>query len=56
MPFPREPFKGNFKVGISNPFTQDVEQGMIAPGEPKFLITDNGIFITTDDGKFITTD
>lgn len=30
-------------------------RGLVAPGVPLFVITDEGQYMTTDDGEFVTT-
>lgn len=37
-------------------FNMDLQEGVIAPGSPKFLITEDEKYITTEDGTFITTE
>lgn len=30
-------------------------RGLITPGEPQFVVTDDELYVTTDDGEFVTT-
>lgn len=48
-------------VGKNNPladslYTETFTEGAVAPGNPMFLITEDGLYITTEDGKYITTE
>jgi hypothetical protein len=53
----------SFKLpnALLNPFMNAPLMGrdsntLIAPGEPQFVITDDGLYVTTDDDLFVTTD
>ncbi len=38
------------------PFIGHYNDAVIAPGSPRFLITEDGKYITTEDGKYIVTE
>lgn len=56
------PFNNNYQIGIvnnpltRNPYNEDWKEGVIAPGNPRFLITEDGKYIITEDGRFIVTE
>ncbi len=53
----------DFPIGVAsnNPlvksvYNADYDEGVVAPGSPRFLITEDGRYITTEDGRFIVTE
>jgi hypothetical protein len=46
---------------VNNPLVYSVFEDLgedirVAPGAPRYLITDDGRYITTDDGRYLITD
>lgn len=56
------PFNNGYNFGVKynplgiTPFFQNNSEGNVAPGAPKFLITEDGRYITTEDGRYIITE
>lgn len=45
----------NHQPLIFNPLTGSSNEGLITPGSPQFVVTDDGLYVETDDSQFVIT-
>ncbi len=48
-------------IGRNNPFgkslyNEDLQEGIVSPGSPRFLITEDGLFLITENDLYIVTE